>query len=152
MGNKMKYLIGFLILVVGIILFSEFSSQEIKERELQSVTESNGDENLEIINEKIKVMKKITNETESEKKDNVVNYNDIFKEPTEMQTTVEKVVEVESLSELDSEVKQLILEADKLIKKENLQIEKQNIDSNEMEQYNSQLEELNNKLNALETE
>lgn len=148
----MKLLVGFLsLLLVGAIYWSFFSEKEEVSKE-KSVTKSNKLEKKELNFEEDKVSKKITNEESSVKRTDAVNYKDVFKEPKESQTEVEKIVEQDELNELDKEVNALISKADELIEKNNLTLAKEEIPEDLKDAHEIKVKELEDKLNKLETE
>jgi len=148
MKTKWKLLILLLGLGVLGVSYSSFFTDDRAKVETESVTKSKNTENLE----PSKVSEKITNEVKSEKKANVVKYKDVFKEPKEMQTEVEKMLERDELKELDKEVNSLISEADELIGKKHLTLSVQEIPEDVKAVHQAQVEALEEKLKKLKTE
>ena len=152
METKWKLLILLLGLGVLGVSYSSFFTDDRVKVETESVTKSKNTENLEINLEPSKVSEKIINEVKSEKKANVVKYKDVFKEPKEMQTEVEKMLERDELKELDKEVNSLISEADELIEKKHLTLSVQEIPEDVKAVHQAQVEALEEKLKKLKTE
>jgi hypothetical protein len=148
----MKLLVGFLSLLLIVAIYWNFFSEEEKLTKENIVTNSNQSEKKELNFEENKVSRKIINEEKTVKKTETVNYKDVFKEPKEMQTEVEEIVERDELNELDQEVKALISEADTLIEKNKLTLVKEEIPEDVKAAHEFKENELENKLNKLDTE
>jgi len=151
METKLKLLILLLGLGVFGVSYWSFFSDDGEKVESKSVTKSKSSEKSDINLKSSKVSEKITNEVKSEKNPNIVNYKDVFKEPKEMQTEVEKMVERDELKELDKEVNSLISEADELIKKRHLTLSVQEIPEDVKAGHQAQVEAMEEKLKKLKT-
>lgn len=142
----MKLLVGFLSLLLILSIYWNFFSEEKEVSTEKVVTKSNESEKKELNFGEKKVSKKLTNEENPVKKTEIVNYKDVFKEPKEMQTEVEKIVERDELKSLDEEINSLISEADGLIKEKHFTLIKQEIPEDVKSEYQLKVESLEVKL------
>ena len=132
MKVKIKFL--FILLFVSLLIGLYFMGNgEHLEHEIEeSVTNGSQQEKIDENIIKDKVSEKITKAKESEIEPKILHYKDVFKEPVDLESSVDAIVENESLQQLDKESNKLILEADSFIKEHNLTLSlEKNINSKE---------------------
>jgi len=148
----MKLLISLLTIIFMVAVYFNFSPSKVNTNEEEKiVTNSNKTEENKLNYNASNVLEKVTNKNNGKERAKVVQYKDVFKEPQEMQTDVEKISENEELRKIDNEVKALILEADSFIEEKNLELKGSKFSKEEQELYQNQVDELEKKLDKLET-